>query len=289
MSSFSFSSSFSAQNEATSLSAPVLSSRVFASVLPWRFLLLLLLLFLLSCLAAVSTLVYFFTLPSRLPPLLTSSSLPLLVSRPPGIAVRRHDLYGLSEPKRVSSGSEDAGQVVSYFLPFDEPPFGMPRDRPLSSSVVRSSYSSYSASSSSSFARSSEDLKTAKIHRVPSRPSVFHQETGKQQGRKGGRRGEERRRSSSRLKEFFTSDRRHLLPLLHGSPPRRLYSSTTIQVGPPADYSGFSFDDLWNAFKSSPQEYLLLLWFVASLFMFCSFCSWLCRQRSFQKAVLVSP
>ncbi|PFH31378.1 hypothetical protein BESB_028130 [Besnoitia besnoiti] len=71
--------------------------------------------------------------------------------------------------------------------------------------------------------------------------------------------------------------------------PRRLQASSTIQVGPPEGYTGFSVDHLWNAFLSGPQEYMLFLWFLVCLVMFACFCSWSCRQRSFQKAVLVSP
>ncbi|KYF40524.1 hypothetical protein TGARI_277880 [Toxoplasma gondii ARI] len=71
--------------------------------------------------------------------------------------------------------------------------------------------------------------------------------------------------------------------------PRRLYSSRTIQVGPPETYTGFSVDALWSAFLSAPQEYFLFLWFLTSLAMFACFCSWVCEQRSFQRAVLVSP
>ncbi|KFG32249.1 putative transmembrane protein [Toxoplasma gondii p89] len=71
--------------------------------------------------------------------------------------------------------------------------------------------------------------------------------------------------------------------------PRRLYSSRTIQVGPPETYTGFSVDALWSAFLSAPQEYFLVLWFLTSLAMFACFCSWVCEQRSFQRAVLVSP
>ncbi|CBZ56388.1 conserved hypothetical protein [Neospora caninum Liverpool] len=71
--------------------------------------------------------------------------------------------------------------------------------------------------------------------------------------------------------------------------PRRLYSSRTVQVGPPETYTGFSVDALWSAFLSGPQEYFLCLWFLSSMAMFGCFCSWICQQRTFQRAVLVSP
>ncbi|PHJ24194.1 transmembrane protein [Cystoisospora suis] len=267
------SSSSSHQSRIPSHSSPVLPLRFSRFFWPLRFLPLFLF-FLLGCFAAIATLVYFLTLPSRVPPLLTSSSLPFIVSRPPGETRGEKDVHHIAQQKRVSSGA-GAGELVSYFLPFDDPPFGVPRERPSSAILSHGSYSL------SSFSK--DDLETATADYLSTvNSSVPNERLEREENQRVGK----HQQSNTVKKEFLTA---HLLHPLYASPPRRLYSSTTIQVGPPADYSGFSFEDLWSAFKSSPQEYFLLLWFLACFFMFCLFCSWLCRQRSFQKAVLVSP
>ncbi|CDJ41723.1 hypothetical protein, conserved [Eimeria tenella] len=72
-----------------------------------------------------------------------------------------------------------------------------------------------------------------------------------------------------------------------GAPPRRLQN--VVNIGPPDGYSGFDPQNMWEAFKGAPQDYLLLLWFTLNLFLVGCFCSWMCTQRSYQKAVVVSP
>lgn len=77
------------------------------------------------------------------------------------------------------------------------------------------------------------------------------------------------------------------LSVTKGAPVRRLQN--VISVGPPDGYTGFDAQNMWNAFKSAPQDYLLVGWFVLNLLLAGCFCSWMCSQRNYQKAVMVSP
>ncbi|KAL8437847.1 hypothetical protein Efla_000967 [Eimeria flavescens] len=71
------------------------------------------------------------------------------------------------------------------------------------------------------------------------------------------------------------------------APARRLQG--IVSVGPPEGASGFDPQNMWEAFKGAPQDYLLFLWFLLNICLAGCFCSWLCTQRSYQKAVIVSP
>ena len=72
-----------------------------------------------------------------------------------------------------------------------------------------------------------------------------------------------------------------------GAPVRRLQN--VVSIGPPDGYTGFDPQNMWEAFKGAPQDYLLFLCFLLHAFLAGCFCSWLCTQRSYQKAVVVSP
>lgn len=72
-----------------------------------------------------------------------------------------------------------------------------------------------------------------------------------------------------------------------GAPHRRLQN--IVNIGPPEGAAGFDAQNMWDAFKKAPQDYLLLLWFLLNVCLLGCFCSWLCTQRSYQKAVMVSP
>lgn len=72
-----------------------------------------------------------------------------------------------------------------------------------------------------------------------------------------------------------------------GAPVRRLQNF--VSIGPPDGVSGFDAQNMWDAFKGAPQDYMLVLWFLLNICLACCFCSWLCTQRSYQKAVMVSP
>lgn len=72
-----------------------------------------------------------------------------------------------------------------------------------------------------------------------------------------------------------------------GAPTRRLQN--IVSIGPPEGAGGFDTQNMWEAFKGAPQDYLLFLWFLLNLCLAGCFCSWMCTQRNYQKAVMVSP
>ncbi|OEH79795.1 hypothetical protein cyc_07175 [Cyclospora cayetanensis] len=85
----------------------------------------------------------------------------------------------------------------------------------------------------------------------------------------------------------FQSRRAEDSPEAFGAPRRRL--ENIVSIGRPDGDTGFDAQKMWVAFKGAPQDYLLFVWFIVNIFLAGCFCSWLCTQRSYQKAVMVSP